>query len=287
MARSSDDDDAPRWELPVWEEEPPSRSPSEAVPRWEPERHIPRRQPQRRPAAETHGRVPAGTSAASSQRVPAPKRSLLARPFAWWAAHPWVVVWGLVFAAPAAVLLLRALDESGYAALVQPATWALAGLFVVALVLAMMASARRSAIRLTLGTVGVLAALTVLLWPVTQVTLGRTGCPGRAVGDLGVSAAGRTLEAWRRGAGVDEGWRTGRADGAWLDRSRTIDLLDYEFVDSGCWERAAPIDAARTWHEFRVTVKGGGSAALSKSVVVHTAVGADGWKITAIEGPHP
>jgi hypothetical protein len=287
MARSSDDDDAPRWELPVWEEEPPSRSPSRGVPRWEPERDIPRRQPQRRSAAATRGRAPLGTAAASPQRVPAPKRSLVARPFAGWATHPWVVVWGLVFLAPAAVLLLRALDESGYEALVQPATWALAALFVGALVLAMMASARRSAIRLTLGTVGVLAALTVLLWPVTQVTLGRTACPARAVGDLGASVAGRPLETWQRGAGVDQGWRTGRADGAWLDRSRTIDLLGYELVDSGCWERAAPIDAARTWHEFRVTVRGGGSASLSKSVVVHTAVGADGWKITAIEGPLP
>lgn len=287
MARSSDDDDAPRWELPVWEEEPPSRSPSGTVPRWEPERAIPHRAPQRRSGTGTRGRAPLGTAAASSQRVPAPKRSFVARPFAWWAAHPWVVVWGLVFGAPAVVLLLRALDESGLEGLVRPAMWALVALFVGALVLAMMASARRSAVRLTLGTVGVLAALTVLLWPVTQVTLGRTACPARAVGDLGASVAGRTLEAWQRGATLDVGWRTGRADAAWLDRSRTIDLLDYELVDSGCWERAAPIDAARTWHEFRVTVKGGGSVSLSKSVVVHTAAGADGWKITAIEGPLP
>jgi hypothetical protein len=287
MARSSDDDDAPRWELPVWEEEPPSRSPSGAVPRWEPERDIPRRQSPRRGATGTRGRAPVGTAAASPRRGPAPKRSFVARPFARWAAHPWVVVWGLVFVAPAVVLLLRALDESGHESLVEPATWALAALFVVALVLAMMASARRSAIRLTLGTVGVLAALTVLLWPVTQITLGRTACPGRAAGDLGASVAGRTLEAWQGGAGGDEHWRTGRADGAWLDRSRTMDLLDYELVDSGCWERAAPIDAAHTWHEFRVTVKGSGSASLSKSVVIHTAVAADGWKITAIEGPLP
>jgi hypothetical protein len=286
MARSSDDD-APRWELPVWEDEPPSRSTAGAVPRWEPEHETPRRQPQRRSAAGTRGQGPLGAPAASASRVRAPGRSLFARPFAGWAAHPWVVVWALVLLAPAAALLLRALDESSLPALVQPVIWALVALFVVALALAMMASARCSSIRLMLGTVGVLAVLTGLLWPVTQVSLGRTACPARAVGDLGASVAGRTLEAWRRGTGVDGAWRTGQADGDWLDRSRSVGLLDYELVDSGCWERAAPIDVARTWHEFRVTVKSGGSASLLKSVVVHTAMGADGWKITAIEGPLP
>jgi hypothetical protein len=64
-------------------------------------------------------------------------------------------------------------------------------------------------------------------------------------------------------------------------------LLDYQLVDTGCWERVAPIDVTSTWHEFRVTVQGRDQAALSKSVVVHTALGTGGWKITAIEGPLP
>jgi hypothetical protein len=56
---------------------------------------------------------------------------------------------------------------------------------------------------------------------------------------------------------------------------------------TGCWERIAPIDASRTWHEFQVTVRNGDQDALSKTVVVHTAASLDGWKITGVEGPLP
>jgi hypothetical protein len=285
MPRSSDDD-APRWELPVFDAAPPSSSLPEAVARRE-LGEAPRRKAGRRPATTARGRAHTGIGQGPNRALPPASTSSLARPFVWWAAHPWVVVWLLVFLAPAAVLLLRALDESGHAALVRPAMWALVALFVVTLALAMITSARHSAARLALGTLATLAALGILLWPVTQVTLGPTACPARAGGDLGAPVAGRALEAWRRGAGLDEGWQAGRADGAWLDRSGSIGLLDYQLVDSGCWERAAPIDATRTWHEFRVTIRNGGQAALSKSVVVHTAAGADGWKIAAIEGPLP
>ena len=85
------------------------------------------------------------------------------------------------------------------------------------------------------------------------------------------------LEAWVDGIRARDRATLGRA----------VTLLEYQLVGSGCWERVAPIDATRTWHEFRVTVRGSGRAALAKSVVVHTAVGSDGWKITAIEGPLP
>ncbi len=288
MPRSSDDDDdAPRWELPVWEEEPPSHSPSETVPRWEPEPNVPRWQPRRGPAASTRVGARIDTGAAPPRGVPPPKTSPLARPFVWWAAHPWIVVWVLVVLTPAAVLLLRALDESGLEILVRPVAWTLVALFVVTLALAMVASARRSVSRLAFGSVAALAALGTLLWPVTQVTLGRAACPARAGGDLGAPVASGALAAWRFGAGGDGRWQSGRADSAWIGRSRAVSLLDYELVDTGCWERVAPIDATRTWHEFRVTIQAGGPAALAKSVVVHTAVGTDGWKITAIEGPLP
>jgi hypothetical protein len=282
MPRSSDDD-APRWELPEWE--PLPGSPSGSAPRWEARRETPRWQPGRGPAARGRAHVDAG--AASVPRVPASGASPLARPFVWWAAHPWIVVWVLVPLTPAAVVLLRALDESGLEVLVQPLSWLLVALFTVALALAMLTSARRSASRLAAGTVATLAALGALLWPVTQVTLGRTACPARAGADLGGPVASRALEAWQAGAGGDRGWRSGRADGAWLARSRALRLVDYQLVDTGCWERAAPIDATRTWHEFRVTVEDGGPVSLSKSLLVHTAVGADGWKIAAIEGPLP
>lgn len=284
MPRSSDDD-APRWELPGWE--PPAGLPTDAVPRWEPEREVPRWQPDPGPATRARTGARNGTATAPTHGVSPRKTSPVARPFVWWAAHPWIVVWTLVFLAPAAVVALRALDESGLATLVRPLAWCLAALFVMALVLAMLVSARRSVTRLVLGTVGALATLAAVLWPVTQVTLGRTACPPRAGADLGVPVASAAIDAWQHGVPGDEGWRNARADDAWRDRSRAVTVLEYRLAETGCWERAAPIDATRTWHEFRVTVRDGTQTALSKSVVVHTAVGSNGWKITAIEGPLP
>ncbi len=286
MPRSPEDDDAPRWELPVWEE-PPSGGPSENVPRWEPDREVRRAAPRR--GAVPGGRVgvrlepPSGPSRAA----PAPPVSLPARPFVAWAAHPWIVVWALVFLTPGAALALRALDESGFDALVRPLTWAFAGLFVVALALAMVTSARRSMTRLAFGTIAVLAAGGVLLWPMTKITLGRGMCPPRAGTDLGAPVAAAALAAWQGGAAGHEAWSNGQVDPAWRERSDAARLLEYQFVETGCWERVAPIDASRTWHAFRVTLRTGEQAALSKSVVVHTAVGQAGWKITGIEGPLP
>lgn len=279
MPRPSDDD-APRWELPVWE--PPADSPTADVPRWEPERDIPRWQPRRGPAT---ARIDRG--ATSTPGVSPPKATPVVRPFAWWGSHPWIVVWVGVLLAPAAVVSLRALDESGLEMLVQPLTWVFAALFVVVLAFAMLTSARRSVRRLALGTVGALVALATLLWPVTRVTLGRTACPARAGADLGAPVASAALDAWLRGDPGDDGWRNAQADGAWRDRSRAVTLLDYRLVETGCWERAAPIDATHTWHQFRVTIRDEAQTALLKSVVIHTALVPAGWTITAIEGPLP
>jgi hypothetical protein len=280
MPGDRDDDDAPRWELPVYD-------PSEEIPRWEPEREVRRDVPRWQPRGAQPSRPRAGSTAPLPSREPAKRVPLYAVPFAWWGAHPWAVLWVLVFLAPVSALLLRALDEAALAALVTPVAWALALLFAVALGLAVMASARRSTLRLALGGVGALAVLGVLLWPVTRVTLGRTVCPPRAGPDLGAGVAAGVLEAWQGGNGGDGGWQRGRPDDAWRDRTRAAALVDYQLLATGCWERIAPIDASRTWHEFRVTVRNGDQDPLSKTVVVHTAAGGDGWKITGVEGPLP
>lgn len=286
----SRDDDAPRWELPVWD-------PSGKVPRWEPERDTARAQAHRGVVPRTRVGVGVrGVAAPSPRRVAAaptarpvpPKRgSSLAAPFVWWAAHPWIVLWAFVFLAPGSTLLLRALDDSGLDIPVPPVVGGLTALLAVALALAMVASARRSATRLMLGTVSALAVLGVLLWSLTNVTLGRTACPTRAGTDLGRQVATAALAAWQAGESGDTAWRGGQVDPAWRERTRTTALTDFQLTDSGCWERVAPLDGTRTWHEYRVTVQEDGRAALSKVVVVHTAANARDWKITGIEGPLP
>ena len=280
MPGERDDDDAPRWELPVYD-------PSEEVPRWEEPEREPRRgatawQPRRGPSTPRVG--PAVTT---SRPEPAKRVPVYAVPFTWWGAHPWAVLWALVLLAPGAVLLLRVLDESALEGLVRPVAWGLGLLFTIALALAIVTGAQRSAVRLVMGAVGALAALGMLLWPVTRVTLGRTVCPARAGADLGAAVAAGALDAWQGGTDGDAGWRRGQPDDAWRERTRASGVVDYQLVATGCWERIAPIDATRTWHEFRVTVRETDQEPLSKTVVVHTAVGGDGWKITAIEGPLP
>jgi hypothetical protein len=208
-------------------------------------------------------------------------------PFVWWGAHPWVVLWVLVVLSPSSVLLLRVLDESDLAAAVTPAAWTMAALVLVALTLALVVSARRSLLRPVLGAAGALGTLALLLWPVTNVTLGRAACPRRAGPELGARVATGALQAWQGGVDGDAGWHRGRVDGDWQQRTRAARLADYQLVETGCWERLGPIDATRTWHEFRVVVESPGQRLLSKVVVVHTVVGAEGWEMTGIEGPLP
>ena len=278
-------DDVPRWQPP---------EPSDDAPRWEPPPSIdePRWDPPPAPAEPTQrwappsapGR-PASITAAAA-RTPAPALAARPRP-SWWRRRPWAVVWALVLLAPIAVALLRVLDESGYEALLTPLAWALAVLFVAALAVAVLASVPRSAARAVLGLVGALIALAVLLWPVTRVTLDHTPCPARAGVDLGVPAAVNTLASWERGEVDDAAWRGGAAGPGWRDKVRETRLIDYQLVDSGCWERVAPVDVSRTWHEFRVTVEAAEREPISKVVVVHTASERGDWKITSVEGPLP
>jgi hypothetical protein len=197
------------------------------------------------------------------------------------------VVWALVLLIPGLAVLLRVVDESRHVAFVRPLAWAFVVLFATALGVAMLASARRSLLRVALGLAACLAVAGILLWPVTRVTLGRTACPSRAGPDLGAPIAAAAMAAWRAGGVNDAGWRGGRADAPWSDRARSLGLIDYQLVASGCWERVAPVDGTRTWHDFRVTVRQGDNTPLSKVVIVHTAAADEEWTITAIEGPLP
>ena len=280
-------DDVPRWQppepsddAPRWEPPPPSSD----VPRWEPpaapadtarRREAPAPAPRRRPEPP------------ASSRAPAPAATRLASPRAWWRRHPWAIVWALVLLAPFAVFLLRVLDESGYDRLLTPIEWALAVLFVLALVAAVLPTARRSVARTVLGVAGALVVLGVLLWPLTRVTLDHTQCPARAGVDRGVPAAVSALASWEQGEADDAEWRGGAAAPGWRETVRATRLIDYQLVDSGCWERVAPVDVTRTWHEFRVTIEAGEREPISKLVVVHTTTERGEWKITSVEGPLP
>jgi len=102
-----------------------------------------------------------------------------------------------------------------------------------------------------------------------------------------VPAAVSALASWERGEADDAVWRGGAAAPGWRDTVRGIRLIDYQLVDSGCWERVAPVDVTRTWHEFRVTIEASEREPISKVVVVHTTTERGEWKITSVEGPLP
>ena len=276
--------EVPRWEppapsrdVPRWE--PPADS---AVPRWDPNADVPRWQP---PAAERAGAR--FEDDAGPRRPPAPRISPFALPLVWWSAHPWVVVWACVVLVPVGVVLLRAADESGLENYVTSLQWLLTASFALVLLRAVLFSMRRSVVRVALGVLAVVAATGLLLWPVTRVTLGRVMCPARAGNDLGVAAAATAIDAWQNGEPGAEAWHAGEVSSAWRDKAQAISLLDYQLVETGCFERVAPIDARHTWHDFRVTIREGERAPLSKIVTVHTNVEGDSWRITAIEGPLP
>jgi hypothetical protein len=308
MPGPPDDDDAPRWEppapsaeAPTWEstasEEAPTWESTAEIPRWEPDAETPRWKPD----AATPAWVPPAAAAAAASNVgarferpatgarPRPARPIspLARPFVWWTGHPWILVWALVVALPFVAIAMRLLDESNHQALVWPLAWAFTALGVAALAVAVVVRAPRAPARTAFGVLGALAAAAVLFWPVTRVTLDRTACPDRAGPDLGAPIAAAALDAWRAGQSGASRWRDGEVEAGWSDRARAFVALDHQLVDSGCWERVAPVDGSRTWHEFRVTVQRPEDNPLSKIVIVHTVRGGEGWKITAIEGPLP
>lgn len=285
-------DDAPRWQppeasddVPRWVPPPPSSD----VPRWEPPAapvdttpppELKSSRPRRERAPQREPKGPASRASARAATLPT-------RPLHWWRRHPWALVWAFVILAPLAVILLRVLDESGYDWLLAPVTWGMAALLLIMLAVAVPLTARRSVSRAALGLAVVFLVLGVLLWSLTRAGLGHTQCPGRAGVDRGVPVAVSLLEAWARGEAGAGGWHGAAAADAWRDKIGTIRLIDYQLVDSGCWERLAPVDVTRTWHEFRVRVEAGERQPLSKLIVVHTESKRGDWKIRSVEGPLP
>jgi hypothetical protein len=214
-------------------------------------------------------------------------RAIPGGPLVWWRRHPWAVVWISIFLTPLAVILLRFLDESGYFRMVTPLQWLLLAYFVGTLLFATLRTAARSSMRMLIGLGAALAGFGVLLWPMVWLTIGRTSCPSRAGKELGLTTAASVFENWKQGATDGAAWRAGTVDAAWADKRKDLALLEYNLVDSGCWDRFAPIAAGVTWHEFRVSVQRPDQTALSKIVIVHTAETREGWRITAVEGPLP
>jgi len=277
-------EDVPRWQPPAERsDDVPRWTPPAEVPRWDPTADVPRPR-----AAAGGGAVGARFDTDEpGRRAPVKKVSPFALPFVWWSAHPWVFAWAAVFLTPVGVLLLRVVDEYDYDSFVAPLQWTLLALLAVVVLRAVLSSAPRSVTRMALGLVATAAAVSILLWPLTRVTLGRVICPARAGTELGVQTAAVAVDAWQRGETGAAAWHDGAADSAWADKARAISLLDYRLVESGCFERVAPIDVSRTWHDFRVTIKEGDRAPLSKIIVVRTVAEGGGWKITGIEGPLP
>jgi len=86
--------------------------------------------------------------------------------------------------------------------------------------------------------------------------IGQRSCPERMGVDRGIQVAAQMLDAWRKGeAAPADVWASAAVADAWRSRVGKLTLIDYKVVDSGCWERLAPVATQRTWHEFRVTVQ--------------------------------
>lgn len=192
-----------------------------------------------------------------------------------------------VFLSPFVVILLRLVDDMGYRALVAPLQWTAIGVLVIVLVMGVAVTARRSALRAASGLAFAIGGLLLLVLPTTNVVLGRTVCPPGRGGELGLSTAVAVVEAWRRAEAGDAIWSGGEASPAWRERISRVRLEDFRLVDSGCWERVAPVRESPTWHEFRVTVREGTRAPLSKILLVHVAAEGGTWKVTGVDGPLP
>jgi len=207
-------------------------------------------------------------------------------PLVWWSKHPWLVLWACVLLTPEAMLSLRVLDDTDWAALVRPAAGVFGVLFVVALTVALMLGVRRSPGRTFAGATAALLGAMLLLLPMLHV-IGQRFCPARMGTDRGIQTSAEMLEAWKNATGLPDVWDSAAVGDDWKRRAGDLALLDYRLVDSGCWERLAPVATTRTWHEFRVVVRQGDTDPLSKILTVHTVAAGTGWKIAEVEGPQP
>ena len=79
-------------------------------------------------------------------------------------------------------------------------------------------------------------------------------------------------------------WASATLAPAWSASIERFGLREYRVVDSGCWERLAPVPTRNTWHEFRVTVQRPDGDLIAKTLVVHTRAVGGAWAIADIEG---
>lgn len=192
-----------------------------------------------------------------------------------------------VVLSPIVVVLLRLLDDAGYDAIVAAVRWFAIGVVVITVVLAVSVTSRRSVVTAVSHLAFAIAGLLLLILPTTHVVLGRTECPPRAGEELGRGTAVAVLEAWSKGDTIDAVWSGGAASPAWKQKVGTLRLDQFVAVQSGCWERLAPVKTSSTWHEFRVVVREGTLEPLSKLVVVRVANEGGAWKVIGVDGPLP
>lgn len=297
-------DDVPQWEIseeePSWDLMAAETTPVEDVqelprgPRATEQAPAGHQPPTTRPRSRPPGKAEAGRTGrvarAPGRRVsarsagrPVPPSSPSPRAGAWPVRHPWLVAWILVALSPVALVILHALDRSAAHAVVAPLQWGLAALLGVALIAAVLASARRSSARFAGGLVAAGIA-GVLVWLVSQISLGRGDCPAHAGQDLGSVAARRLFDAWEAGEAGDRVWSGGVPSPEWRARSERAALVSYQREASGCFDRLGPVDVSRTWHDFRATVRQG-SGSLSVPLVVHTVREGDAWRVTSVDWP--
>ncbi len=299
-------DDVPQWEIsdeePSWDLMAAETTPVEDVqelprgPRATDQAPAGRQPPSTRPRSRPSGKAEAGRTgrvarapgrrASSSPSSPssAVRRTGGAAEGAWPVRHPWLVAWILVALSPMALVILHALDRSAAHGVVVPLQWGLSALLGVALIAAVLASARRSSARFAGGLVAAGVAA-VLVWLVGQIPLGRGDCPAHAGRDLGSVAARGLFDAWEANRAGDGVWSGGVPSPEWRARTERAALVSYQREASGCFDRLGPVDVSRTWHDFRATVRQG-SASLSVPLVVHTAREGDGWRVTSVDWPH-
>jgi hypothetical protein len=194
-------------------------------------------------------------------------------------------VWVAVLLTPGALLALRVVDDSAIALLVQPIIGVMVVVFLVIVAAAVRKSAANSLPRTLAGGCGALLAVALVVVPMTQV-IGQRSCPDRMGPDRGLQVSAQMFDAWRRGGTPPaDVWTSPAVADAWRTRARALTLLDYSLVDSGCWERLAPVTTDKTWHEYRVTVRRDTGDGFSKIVTVHTSAAHNGWVISDVEGP--
>ena len=196
-------------------------------------------------------------------------------------------MWIAVFLTPGALLSLRLIDDTDIALLVQPMLIVMIALFLVMVAVAVRTSAVVSVPRALAGGGSALLAAMLLALPMVHV-IGQRSCPERMGADRGAEVTMMMLEAWRKGAPAPaDVWAAPAVLDSWKPRADELALVAYKLVDSGCWERLAPVTTQKTWHEFRVTVRHGAGDPFSKILTVHTRATRGGWKIADIEGPFP